>query len=305
MQKEELLNILKEKLTKFETDIKYNDLKQNLLNIRINAIVNITPELAGGLLFNNDTNRSLNQRRVSYYAKQIKERKWQLTGDTIKFADDFTLLDGQHRLQAIILSGIPTEMEIAFGINRDTFDVIDTGKTRSAADVLSILKVKNSTKMAIILRTVIAYQRGILFSNPENNNPATDRNIITNKDIEQAYYDHPNLHNFIGAVNRNLGYDTTYSFIYYILTSKYGKKAAEFVEYLNTGELYRDGQYYRNDMMTKLREYLVYKNNSRNKKANTISTRELIGICFKYFYYYRIDRNVKTIKYSLSEGIQM
>jgi hypothetical protein len=48
------------------------------------------------------------------------------------------LVDGQHRLAAIIEADLPIEVTVFTDVGAGTFDVLDTGKRRNAADVLAI-----------------------------------------------------------------------------------------------------------------------------------------------------------------------
>ncbi|MCW5886445.1 MAG: hypothetical protein KIT33_15850, partial [Candidatus Kapabacteria bacterium] len=313
MLSNESMNQIKDIAHDIEHDINYLGMKKELISYRLNIVVNITPELAATLLANNINNRSLNNGRVSFYAKQIRNNNWRLTGETIKLAKNYTLIDGQHRLEAIIKAGKSAEMEIAFGIDNDTFNVIDTGRTRNGADVISILKVKNAAKVASVLRTLIAYQRGVLIGTRggrtnlaqySSKQSLGEKYIITNADIEQAYYDNPGVEDYIGKSNKNLGFETAYSFIFYVLsTSRYKEKAKEFIEYINSGELKKGDRFYRDDMMLNLREFLISKNLNKGGKLDKLSSREIIGYCFKAFNYYVNDRVVKKVRYSLSEGI--
>ena len=63
-------------------------------------LVEITPELAHEWLGFNTHNRNIRQRIVTAYAADMTGGDWQWNGESIKFAEDGTLLDGQHRLAA-------------------------------------------------------------------------------------------------------------------------------------------------------------------------------------------------------------
>lgn len=65
-------------------------------------VVEITPELARQLLSNNKINRKIKPTIVERYAEQMEAGEWKFTGDTIKVDGEGMLLDGQHRLLAII-----------------------------------------------------------------------------------------------------------------------------------------------------------------------------------------------------------
>lgn len=62
----------------------------------------ITPELAADLLSRNMKNRPVSQQRVRKYMAAMVAGKWLLNGEAIKISIDGRLIDGQHRLKAII-----------------------------------------------------------------------------------------------------------------------------------------------------------------------------------------------------------
>src|SRR4030095_4066006 len=68
----------------------------------------------------------------------IEMGEWQLTGDSIKLDDEGRVRDGQHRLEAIYRSNTPVQALVVRNVTEAAFDVIDTGKTRNASDVLAI-----------------------------------------------------------------------------------------------------------------------------------------------------------------------
>lgn len=101
-------------------------------------VVQMTPEWATELLKTNTNNRGISKARVKSFAKQIKKGKWRKTGQGVSVAASGRLLDGQTRLNAVIQSGTATTMVVAFNCDEDSFAVFDTGRARSATDVLKI-----------------------------------------------------------------------------------------------------------------------------------------------------------------------
>jgi hypothetical protein len=70
-------------------------------------IVLVTLEIAAQWLDRNPQNRRIVQSRVSFYAAQMQAGSWKLTHQGIAFDEYGNLVDGQHRLYAVILSGTP------------------------------------------------------------------------------------------------------------------------------------------------------------------------------------------------------
>jgi hypothetical protein len=80
---------------------------------------------------------------VARYAREIAAGRWKPNGETIKFTMDGVLLDGQHRLAAVALAGVGIETTVVWGLDPDCFDTIDSGRPRSAADMLAIQGIPN------------------------------------------------------------------------------------------------------------------------------------------------------------------
>ena len=113
----------------------------------------VTPEIAATWLANNTKNRNVSVNRLTRYVSEMQNGRWKAdTGETIKIAKDRTLLDGQHRLMAIVKSKVSVYLHVMFDMEKDIFAYIDTGKSRSSADVLTVESVKNATKKAAFIQ---------------------------------------------------------------------------------------------------------------------------------------------------------
>ena len=116
-------------------------------NVRF-AFVNITPELAADWLKANRKNRSLREWGVNSLILDIQNDSWMTTHQGIAFDADGNLIDGQHRLLAIVRAGKPVlavvstgwpaEVGRKNGANRRTMDAVDRGRARTLADQLHL-----------------------------------------------------------------------------------------------------------------------------------------------------------------------
>lgn len=68
-------------------------------------IVDVTPELATSWLEGNEFHRPVQDRSVEKYATEMTAGRWRLTHQGIAFDVDKKLIDGRHRLLAVIRSG--------------------------------------------------------------------------------------------------------------------------------------------------------------------------------------------------------
>lgn len=96
----------------------------------------ITPEIATALLARNTGNRAVRRAVVSQLARDMNRGQWRLSHQGIAIAPDGRLLDGQHRLHAIVEAGIPVRMVVARNVAPEAFAVMDRGKMRTLRDVL-------------------------------------------------------------------------------------------------------------------------------------------------------------------------
>lgn len=181
-------------------------------------VVTVTPEDAMALLDSNKSNRPLNDQHVRRIANQITDGKWRFNGDTIKISSTNDVLDGQHRLWAIIEAKAPVETIVVRGIEPDAFATIDTlRKPRSGSDVLALL---GATHHRVVISTALQWltrwQRKCLeaYRAPSNR--------IENSDVEQAYRDNPGIARAAEAASRlrGLANPGVIAFFYFVLTNR-------------------------------------------------------------------------------------
>ena len=76
-------------------------------------LVKITPLMAETFLSRNFGNRTPKKSTIEGYARDMLDGKWQLTHQAIAFDADNDVIDGQHRLYAVILSGMTIPFYVA------------------------------------------------------------------------------------------------------------------------------------------------------------------------------------------------
>lgn len=100
-------------------------------------IIKITPFIAEGWLKKNTNNiRAVDHRKVDAYAGMMSRNAWPTTHQGIAFDEYGQLVDGQHRLHAIMKSGKSIFSLVSFDVQSDAVTVIDRGLRRNAAVVL-------------------------------------------------------------------------------------------------------------------------------------------------------------------------
>ena len=178
----------------------------------------ITPDDATKLLEANQQNRPLRQPHVNRIAREMSAGRWKFNGDTIKIADTGDVLDGQHRLWAIIESRKPIDTIVVHGIKKEAFSTIDTiRQTRTGADVLALNGIKKyRIVMASGLSWLIRLRRGVItdWSMPHNK--------IENSDIEVAAAENPDFSKAVERVMRLKGLcnPSLFAFLYYVISNR-------------------------------------------------------------------------------------
>ena len=119
--------------------------------------ITITPEMARKYLERNTLNRPLSDKRINRYIREFQAGYWKVNGESIKFAKDGRILDGQHRLWACVLSGKSFRTDVRRNLDPKVFATIDCGGMRSGADALSIKQVTNARTIAPAIQHIYKY----------------------------------------------------------------------------------------------------------------------------------------------------
>ena len=101
----------------------------------------ITPSMAAQMLSANPINRKKRQGWINDLSDLILRGEWKCTHQGIAISKSGYLLDGQHRLEAIVKSGASVPMSVSRELDDDSFSVIDRGITRTMADCTRIPKM--------------------------------------------------------------------------------------------------------------------------------------------------------------------
>lgn len=126
-------------------------------------VVTVTPQLAKAWLESQNTrNRHISPTAVSRYANDMKEGRWQFTGDPIQFDTDGVLINGQHRLQAVVDSGTTQRFAVWENLDPQSQDYMDQGVIRKPGQQLQIHGFKNGTGLASIARVLSRWDSGVI-----------------------------------------------------------------------------------------------------------------------------------------------
>lgn len=119
------------------------------------TIVKITKELAKDYLGRNIENRKINPTTLSFYKNQMLNNKWKENGEPIIIDSNGVIKDGQHRLMAVLETGYEFVLPVISGVNPEVMDTIDTGRNRTASDVLYLEGFKYSSLVASLVKAIL------------------------------------------------------------------------------------------------------------------------------------------------------
>lgn len=172
----------------------------------VSEIIEITPELAKEYLeANMEENRNIQVATVQGYAMMMRLGKWNLTHQGIAFDESGKLIDGQHRLKAVILANVPVKMMVTRNVQRKPGEAftIDTGRRRTFGNIAQISGISDKVYSAMG-GTIGNYMR---WKMPGANkaDPATIMDYIARHYVEiKALYEMtlPNTHTRRGETTR-------------------------------------------------------------------------------------------------------
>lgn len=251
-----------------------------------NEVITITPELAKKYLSKMSVNRPCSNRVVNSYADSILKDQWVLNGESIKFDLDGRLVDGQHRLNAVIFANKPMKTLVTYGISVEAFETLDQGKLRTNADIIYIDDNEYASLKASVSSNILKYK----------NNTTRDRKNSKRADVLNCFNKNA------GKINSSIKYITEIKhnnypvglqimvFSHVIFREVNQSKADDFIHKLITGEGLSS-----KEVIYILRERLI-KNRLSVSKRNTFYQIELI---FRAFKYYMSGQDVTNLRWGL------
>jgi len=121
-------------------------------------VVTMTPQWASQLLGQTkQRNRKFKRRHLERLTSTIQSGNWYITAQGIALDQDNNILDGQHRLAAVVRAEKPIQIMLGRNLDPGIFNVVDTGSTRTAGDALDILGSSKGKTVAAALKNYQLY----------------------------------------------------------------------------------------------------------------------------------------------------
>ena len=227
-------------------------------------IKKITPDEAARLMLQNDGNRPLSQGHVKKLASQMKDGKWLVNGETIVISDEGKLLDGQHRLAAVIEAGVEVEFLIVEGLSVAVFATLNTGKVRQASDVLAIAGYKCTTNLGAAVKFVIMMRMG---------SGRRVTNSIPHSTVLEALKDEPGIEDSLDKCRHvRIISPSRLAACHYLFAQKNEAEANRFVTEILEGTGLQKG-----DPVLTLRNKLIADSSARTKEPASV----ILAMCVK------------------------
>lgn len=202
----------------------------------------VTPKLAEEILNHNTFNRALRPGKVEQIARDIMAGLWKKNGATVVIAKDNVLLDGQHRLFAVIESDTPVPMIVVRNADKDVLPTIDTGISRNYSDYRKLSAKGNGetfsypNELSAALRLVQWYDtRWPAFPSGRG------KGLPSHQELDAFLELHPGLPDRVAEVAafsklKKLGSAMTTAFVYAMAHQSHPEQAEQWLQILKTGD---------------------------------------------------------------------
>ena len=170
--------------------------ESNLSNKVSARVETITPDLAREYLKANINNRILKSKVVDFYAEQMRKGQWLLNGEAICFTEGGGMVNGQHRLNAVIKAGIPVDIIVVRGCDPNSFNTYDSGVNRTCSDIFYLNGISNNANISAIVNRYFTIKADRLFISAANaGRPTRTKELKKSKtDALNEYLSSPSLY---------------------------------------------------------------------------------------------------------------
>jgi hypothetical protein len=194
----------------------------------------INPALAAQFLGRMPVNRRLARNHVLSLVEAINRGDWRFNGDPIRFNSKGKLIDGQHRLNAIIESGKTIDFLVVTDLEDEAIETVDTGNRRSFANYLEMRDERYPMSLAPAVRYFANWEKTDSFADQWH---APKRSIT---ELAKVLDDNPGIRDSMVVLARmgnkgRLGIRAGFGTLHYIFAGIDKDDAELFFDKLTTG----------------------------------------------------------------------
>lgn len=263
------------------------------------AIEVVTPEKAAMYLGTSIGNRNIKKDTMSALIDALSKGTFEVNGETIVFDQDGSLMDGHHRMEAIVRSKVPAICLIVRGIERNTWTTMDSGTARSLGDVFKFEGIPNYNSVSSIVAGTYAMSKGKIGINTLGSGNKLKRDCLSRKDALELYHKYAN----IWQEAARIGINTRYKLSGLFSIKEVGVISAHLVIYLHHSlekvEEFWDLVINGDGIYASLRNlFLKDMQETRFKKMSAQSRQSCIASVWNK---YLADKKAKRVQYSFTE----
>lgn len=250
------------------------------------GIITITPDeareilkQAGGYNF-----RGLRAHHARQLAHEMTAGNWRINGEAIKFDKKGVLIDGQHRLKACVLSGVPLVTWAIYGVPRDV--EMDMGVRRATHDLLKANGETDSRTLGSSLAALLMIESGA--------SSIGKGSVSYSHQVLACLERHPGIREFVGRRDGFSIFDrpTMFPALWYCFASSDAPKAEVFMDQLRDGCNVQQGS-----AVLALRNFLLKMRVSRRK----LDQQTALATAIKAWNLYLQGRVVRSLSWKPNE----
>lgn len=248
-------------------------------------VVTLSPCLAHLLLARNPLNRPINKSNAIALETDIANGQFAFNGESIVVSREGTLNDGQHRCDRVIKTNKAIETVIVFGPKEETRFTIDTGRSKTASNLLHMKGRKYTTALSAAVSYHLQWQTNGYLSYGGGPNMPTKSQIVTAADELKGM--DKSVETTVDSM-KTVRSHAVLAFCHYVFKRRAGVDAAdEFIQRLIDGENLRKGSpiyYCRNRLLSMNRGFtanerceLIFRCWNRWREGRTMDTFRFVG----------------------------
>ena len=264
----------------------------------------ITPNIASGYIDTMPSNRKVSQRLVSQLVDAANSGRFHTHVAPIHFDVDGRLRNGQHRMWMVIESGIPQEFEVIRGVSEDEIDALDTGKSRSSSDVLSMSGVENSNMVGAALVNLWLYQSGDHIPGMGRSMYlGDDKKGLGNQNIKEYLNSHPKMMDSVRYMKetpavRLLGSPAMLAFCHFLILNVNESEGPEFFDIIAKQRFASN-----DDPAFRLHQRLKRAKDSK-QKASKLTATEIGALTIRAFNLWLEGAEVRSLRWRASGDLK-
>jgi hypothetical protein len=247
----------------------------------------VTPDIAKTYLEANTRNRNLRKPYVAQLAQAIESGNFLPCVGSISFDIDGRLIDGQHRLSAIVMADSPVKLIVVRNASPEAQAVIDTGVKRLSADVLKIKDVPYASNVAAAIRLLAELEKDT------DTDFSGSRLSMSPRETSEFFNQHPDIVNSASATSRMrfLAPISVLAFAHYVLGRTNSMDRDLFFSKLDTPDnLNADSP------IMVLRDVLTRMMATKRTMRPDAQQRQIIALIFQAWNLWRAGKTVTRIK---------